>query len=86
MLVFESPELGGIIIGLNADGVRFYFAESIKVQLANEGAKVIVLEKLRDDVGREEVRIFDNEGESIIRPGSNEERLKVSVMILKKEK
>jgi len=42
--------------------------EAIGVQLANKGAKVVVLEVLREDVLLKRVRVPDGEGGAILRP------------------
>jgi hypothetical protein len=59
--VLESPPLRTLVIVIiDADRIGLDFAESVKVELTDEGAEVIVLEKLRDDIRRKGVWIFDD--------------------------
>lgn len=53
---------------METDRVRLDFAEAIKVELTDEGTEVVVLEKLRDDIGRKYVRVFDEKCFTIFRP------------------
>jgi formylmethanofuran dehydrogenase subunit D len=59
--VLKSPIFGGcFIINVDdADAVVLYLAESIKVELTDEGGEVIVFKVLRDDVGGEYIGVFD---------------------------
>jgi hypothetical protein len=54
--VLESPPLRTlVIVVIDADRVGLDFAESVEVELTDEGAEVVVLEELRYDVGRKGV-------------------------------
>lgn len=71
IVVLKSPPFGltrATIIGGEEKAGVFHLPEPIQVQLTDKTGKVVVLEKLRNDGGRKEVRIFDNEGESVVRP------------------
>lgn len=54
--MLESPPLRTlVIVVIDADRVGLDFAESVEVELTDEGAEVVVLEELRYDVGRKGV-------------------------------
>ena len=59
-LVVEERDVlgGGLIEILIADRLGLNFPESVEVQLAGEGAELVVVEVLGDDLGRELVLIF----------------------------
>jgi hypothetical protein len=60
--MLESPPLGRLVVIVGyADCVGLDFTKSIKIELPNEAAKIIVLEKLRYDIGGKGIGIFDDE-------------------------
>jgi hypothetical protein len=59
--MLESPPLRTlVIVVIDTDRVGLDFAESVEVELTNEGTEVVVLEELRYDVERKGVWISDN--------------------------
>ena len=59
-LVVEERDVlgGGLIEILIADRLGLNFPESVEVQLAGEGAELVVVEVLGDDLGRELILFY----------------------------
>jgi hypothetical protein len=59
-LVVEERDVlgGGLVKILITDRLGLNFSESVEVQLAGEGAELVVVEVLGDDLGRKLVLIF----------------------------
>lgn len=47
---------------------KIYFCLIFRTYLANKGTKVVVLEELRNNVGRKLFRVLDDKHASIVRP------------------
>lgn len=66
----ELPKPGFLVVfGIfDAEWVRLDLAESVKVELTDEGREVVVLEEFWNNFGSKFLDIFDNKSESIVCP------------------
>ena len=72
-LVTEAPVVGllGLSASIDADGFILHLAESVKIELADEGAKVVVFEVPWNDGRCECIGILDNKSGAVLAPFAN---------------